>query len=148
MPCHAPLILLAEDNEANIKTFSYYLTSKGYELVLARNGESAIAQARRHRPDLVLMDIQMPKVDGLEAIRRLRCDPVIAHSPVIALTALAMPGDAEQCLQAGANEYLSKPVRLKQLQQAIQRQLGAGAVVLAPQTSATSSPGVFPREKL
>ncbi|MBE9180412.1 PAS domain S-box protein [Oculatella sp. LEGE 06141] len=118
-----PLILLAEDNQANIDTFSDYLSSRGYRLILARNGQEAIDLATNHHPDLILMDIQMPEVDGLEAIRRIRANPQLAATPILALTALAMPHDREACLQAGADEYLSKPMKLKQLATTIQHLL-------------------------
>jgi PAS domain S-box-containing protein len=110
-----PIILLAEDNEANITTISDYLTAQGYQVITARNGNEAVAQAYEIRPDLILMDIQMPGMDGLEATRRLRADSELASIPIIALTALAMPGDRERCLAVGANDYLSKPVSLKGL---------------------------------
>ncbi len=118
-----PLILLAEDNEDNITTFSDYLSALGYQLMEARNGEEALAHAREERPAVVLMDIQMPGMDGLEATRRFRSDPVLAGIPIIALTALAMPGDRERCLEAGADEYLSKPVSLKALADLIAAQI-------------------------
>ncbi|UZQ56072.1 PAS domain S-box protein [Trichothermofontia sichuanensis B231] len=120
---HLPLILLAEDNEANIMTISAYLKAKGYQLMVARDGQAAIAQAQAQRPDLILMDIQMPGMDGLMAIQQLRRDPQFAQLPIIALTALAMPGDRERCLAAGADEYLTKPVKLRQLVDLIQRLL-------------------------
>ncbi|MFN6483145.1 response regulator [Nostoc sp. DedQUE02] len=118
-----PLILLAEDNQANIDTMSGYLESRGYHLILANNGQQAIDLVRDQRPDLIVMDIQMPGMDGLEAIRRIRSDRQFVHIPIIALTALAMPGDRETCLAAGANEYLTKPVKLKQLVTTIQQLL-------------------------
>jgi CheY-like chemotaxis protein len=117
------LILLAEDNEDSINTFSDYLLAKGYRVVVARDGAEAIARSREERPDLILMDIQMPGMDGLEATRRIRADADPATVPIIALTALAMPGDYERCLEAGANEYLSKPVSLKGLVRVIEVQL-------------------------
>jgi PAS domain S-box-containing protein len=116
----SPLILLAEDNKANILTFSSYLEAKGYRLVLAENGLEAIEITKSHCPDLILMDIQMPEMDGLEAIKQIRLNPDSATVPIIALTALAMPGDEEKCLAAGANEYLSKPIKLKKLVNIIQ----------------------------
>lgn len=116
-------LLLAEDNELNVSTFSDYLHAHGFNLVIARDGQQAIEMARIHAPDLILMDVQMPVVDGLEAIRVLRTIPSTAHTPIIALTALAMTGDRERCLQAGANDYLSKPVGLNSLVKAIHHQL-------------------------
>ncbi|MBD2189736.1 PAS domain S-box protein [Pseudanabaena mucicola] len=110
-----PLILLAEDNEANMMTISSYLEAKGYRMIFAKNGEEVIALVRDEHPDLVLMDIQMPKIDGLEAIKQIRSDSQFANLPIIAITALAMTGDREKCLESGANEYLSKPIKLKQL---------------------------------
>ncbi|MGC9527291.1 MAG: response regulator [Limnospira sp.] len=119
-----PLILLAEDSSANIFTLSSYLTAKGYRLITAHNGREAVEMARSQFPDLVLMDIQMPVVDGLEATKQIRRDPNLRQLPIIALTALAMASDREKCLQAGANEYLAKPVKLKQLSNLIQNLLG------------------------
>ncbi|NMF57865.1 CBS domain-containing protein [Pseudanabaena yagii] len=119
----SPLILLAEDNEANIATFSSYLEAKGYRVVLAKDGQQAIDLAKAHHPDLVLMDIQMPVIDGIEAIKQIRLNPDLVDIPIIALTALAMVGDHESCLEAGANDYLSKPIKLKQLAATIQKLL-------------------------
>ncbi|TYQ28456.1 CBS domain-containing protein [Pseudanabaena sp. UWO311] len=117
----APLILLAEDNEANIATLTAYLTALNYRMIIARNGEEAVAMAKAHSPDAIIMDIQMPRMDGLTAIRLIRTDPQIAAIPIIALTALAMEGDRERCLEAGANEYLTKPIMFQQLNDAIQQ---------------------------
>ncbi len=122
---NAPLILLAEDNEANIQTFNSYLTAINYRVIIARNGIEAIAQAKENLPDLILMDIQMPRMDGLEATKQIRLDPNLINTPIIALTALAMEGDREKCLEAGANDYLSKPVKLRQLNLLIQQVLGS-----------------------
>ncbi|MCF4965975.1 PAS domain S-box protein [Nostoc sp. CMAA1605] len=115
------LVLLVEDNQANINTMSGYLESRGYRLAIANDGQQAIAQVYAQRPDLIVMDIQMPEMDGLTAIRRIREDEQFVDLPIIALTALAMPGDRETCLAAGANEYLTKPVKLKQLVATIQK---------------------------
>jgi hypothetical protein len=119
----SPLVLLAEDSEANIISISTYLHAKEYRLVVAKNGEEVIALAKSQRPNLILMDIQMPRLDGLEAIRQIRLDPNLVHIPIVALTALAMSGDRKRCLEAGANEYLSKPVKLKELSLAIEKLL-------------------------
>jgi len=110
-----PLILLAEDNEENITMTQEYLAINGCRVEVVRNGLDAVAVARELQPSLILMDIQMPGMDGMEATRRIRADENLAHIPIIALTALAMSGDRERCLAAGANEYLSKPVRLRKL---------------------------------
>ena len=121
----SPLILLAEDNEANIATFSSYLEAKGYRILLATDGQQVIDFAKAAQPDLILMDIQMPVIDGLEAIKQIRLDPNLVNIPIIALTSLAMEGDRDRCLAAGANDYLSKPVKLKQLNLLIQQVLGS-----------------------
>jgi PAS domain S-box-containing protein len=119
------LILLAEDNETNIETTTNYLEAKGYRLMVARNGVDAVAMARDEKPDLILMDVQMPGMDGLEAIQRIRqaSENNVKKVPIIALTALVMPGDRERCLQAGANEYMSKPVKFKALVAKVQELL-------------------------
>lgn len=111
----APLILLAEDNEANITTVSSYLVAKGYRVVIARNGVEAVDMATSAAPDMILMDIQMPVMDGLEAMRNIRATSILASLPIIALTALAMDDDCERCLEAGADRYVSKPVVLRKL---------------------------------
>ncbi|BCL35454.1 PAS domain-containing protein [Nostoc sp. MS1] len=119
----APVILLAEDNQANVDTISGYLESRGYDLIFAENGQQAIDFAKQKFPNLIIMDIQMPGMNGLEAIRSLRNDPQFVNVPIIALTALAMPSDRAACLAAGANEYLTKPIKLKQLVLTIQQLL-------------------------
>ncbi len=121
LEARSPLILLAEDNEANIVTVSDYLQIQGYRLIVARNGTEAVQMALQQEPDLILMDIQMPEMDGLEATRRIRAEAKFATLPIIALTALAMPGDRDRCLAVGANEYLTKPVSLKELSHQIAR---------------------------
>jgi light-regulated signal transduction histidine kinase (bacteriophytochrome)/ActR/RegA family two-component response regulator len=116
-----PLILLAEDQEANTTMIVDFLVMQGYEIIQAKNGQEALEMTKDRHPNLILMDIQMPIMDGLEATRQIRDIPEIASTPVIALTALAMPNDRKRCLEAGANDYLSKPVKLKQLLLTIQR---------------------------
>ncbi|MGY6528903.1 MAG: PAS domain-containing protein [Cyanobacterium sp.] len=110
-----PLILLAEDNEANVRTIGNYLKAKGYRLIFAEDGEKAVSLAISDTPDLILMDIQMPKMSGFEAIALIRQNEQLSNTPIIALTALAMKGDQEKCLKTGANEYLSKPLKMKEL---------------------------------
>jgi CheY-like chemotaxis protein len=116
-------VLLVEDNEANIKTFSRYLSTKGYRVVIARDGREALVRAREERLDVILMDIQLPGIDGLEVTRRIRADAMLTAIPIITLTARAMRGDRERCLEAGANDYMSKPVSLQRLIGAIEAQL-------------------------
>jgi PAS domain S-box-containing protein len=118
-------ILLAEDAETNIGTLDDFLCARGYQVLVARDGREAVTMARAERPDLILMDIQMPILDGLAATRELRADPSpeVRQIPIIALTALAMAGDRERCLGAGADDYLTKPISLKQLGAALEARL-------------------------
>ena len=95
----------------------------GYRVISAETGIQAIEQAKAEKPDVILMDIQMPEMDGLEAIEHLRADVELADVPIIALTALAMAGDRERCLAAGANDYLSKPIDLSRLAMCIDKYL-------------------------
>ncbi|MGA1602386.1 MAG: GAF domain-containing protein [Prochlorothrix sp.] len=115
-----PLVLLAEDNAANVDTFSNYLTYRGYDLVVANDGQQAVDLAMAHRPQAILMDIQMPGMDGLEAIAEIRKIQGLETVPIVALTALAMTGDRERCLEAGATTYLAKPVRMQLLHHTLQ----------------------------
>ncbi|MCX6045918.1 MAG: response regulator, partial [Chloroflexi bacterium] len=118
-----PHILLVEDNEANIDTFSDYLQARGYHVQIARTGDEAIARLSESQPALILLDIQMPGMDGLEVMHRVRTNRQWCDLPIIALTALAMAGDRERCLAAGATEYLSKPISLKTLIGTIEKNL-------------------------
>jgi PAS domain S-box-containing protein len=118
-----PLILLVDDNDTSITVMSDYLRSHGYQVVIARDGLEAIEQARFHRPALILMDIQMPVMDGMEAIRQIRAIPDLPAIPIIVLTSLAMPGDRERCLTTGASDYVSKPVSLQKLIQMVRQHL-------------------------
>lgn len=123
LPSDGQVILLAEDNMASLLTTGEYLKTHGYQFLEAHDGLEAIEKAEANDPSIILMDIQMPVLDGLEAIRRLRANPRFATIPIIALTALAMPGDRERCLEAGASEYMTKPVHLKLLKQTIEKLL-------------------------
>lgn len=124
-----PLILLAEDNSSSQGAIEAYLSAHSYQVITASNGVEAILKATTHHPDVILMDIQMPEVDGLQATRQIRKNHTLAHVPIVALTALAMPGDRERCLAAGINEYLSKPVSLRQLIKVIETQLTKGTIM-------------------
>jgi CheY-like chemotaxis protein len=114
------LILIVDDDEVKSMTVSSYLKVKGYRVLLAKDGKEAIALTKAHKPDLILMDIQMPVMDGLEATQQIRLDPNLVDIPIIALTALAMAGDRERFLEAGASDYLAKPVKLKNLAKMVQ----------------------------
>lgn len=118
-----PLILLIEDDPDAIVMISDYLENAGYRVLAARDGSAGLEQALRNPPSLILMDIQMPHMDGLEVTRRLRADPQFRSVPILALTALAMPGDRERCLAAGATDYITKPVSLKKLAELIEKYL-------------------------
>ncbi len=121
-----PVVLVAEDNEQNARLMTDYLGAKGCQVVRASSGHEALDQARVHRPDVILMDVQMPGMDGLEATRRIRQETTLQHTPIIALTALAMPGDRQRCLEAGASDYQPKPVNLERLLTGIFAQLAGG----------------------
>ena len=117
-----PRILIADDNEINLETYAGYLSAKGYEVIKAYHGQEAVQNAQQYHPDIILMDIQMPEMDGLQAIQLIRAstDRTVSEIPILALTALAMTGDRERCLNAGANGYISKPVSLKELLRSVQ----------------------------
>jgi CheY-like chemotaxis protein len=108
-------ILVVEDNEKNMKLFRDVLVATGYETLEATTGGEAVELACEHTPDLVLMDIQLPDLDGVQALRRLRADARTATIPVLALTAQAMHGDRERFLAAGFDGYVSKPVNVRDL---------------------------------
>jgi CheY-like chemotaxis protein len=110
-----PLILVAEDRPENVVMFRDYLQSQGYRVNVASNGSEALTQAQIAPPDLIVIDVQMPGMDGLEAMRRMRASADLRATPIVALTALAKPGDRERCLAAGANSYLMKPISLRAL---------------------------------
>lgn len=110
-----PLVLIADDDDDNIETIWDYLMGRGYRLIRAVNGREAVTLTESEQPDLILMDIQMPELNGLEAMQLIREQSSINQVPIIALTALAMDSDRQRCLDAGANLYLAKPFRLKTL---------------------------------
>jgi two-component system cell cycle response regulator DivK len=119
-------ILVVEDNERNMKLFCDVLQSSGYRTLEATTGESAVELALEHVPDLVLMDIQLPDIDGIEALDRLRADERSASLPVLALTAQAMEGDRERFLAAGFDGYLSKPVDIAEFVTTVKRYCDGG----------------------
>ena len=120
-----PKILLVEDNELNRDMLSRRLMRKGYEVMLAGDGAEGVAAATAGRPDLVLMDMSLPVLDGWEATRRLKAAPETRPIPVIALTAHAMSSDREKALEAGCDDYDTKPIELPRLLGKIERLLRA-----------------------
>jgi len=118
-----PKILLVEDNEMNRDMLSRRLTRRGYEVVMAADGQEGVNLAASAAPDLVLMDMSLPVIDGWEATKRIKADPATAALPVIALTAHAMSGDREQALAAGCDDYDTKPIELDRLLGKIATQL-------------------------
>jgi len=114
------VILLVEDNELNRDMLSRRLKRKGYEIIFATDGLQAVEKATENLPDLILMDVSLPEIDGLEATKLIKRDPRTESIPVIALTAHAMDGDRERCLAAGCNEYDTKPIDLPRLLSKIQ----------------------------
>src|SRR5262249_228737 len=117
-------VLLVEDNEKNMKLFRDVLGAKGYSTLEATTGTRAVELAAEHSPDLVLMDIQLPDIDGSEALDRLRADERTTSIPVLALTAQAMHGDRERFLAAGFDGYISKPVNVVELLETVRRYCG------------------------
>ena len=115
-----PLILLVEDNEMNRDMLSRRLVRKGYEIALAEDGAQGVAMATEKTPDLILMDMSLPVLDGWEATKLLKADPVTAPIPVIALTAHAMSEDRDRALAAGCDDYDTKPVELPRLLEKIE----------------------------
>jgi len=108
-------VLLVEDNPQNMKLLEMLLRAKDYILLKAYDGEEALDMAIREQPDLIVMDMQLPKMSGLEVTKQLRQTLVFSHTPIIALTAYAMRGDKEQFMEAGCNAYLSKPISTREL---------------------------------
>lgn len=113
-------ILLVEDNEVNADMLTRRLTRRGYTVLLARDGKAAVRMAGDERPDLILMDMSLPEIDGWEATRQVKANPPSAHIPIIALTAHAMVSDRERALAAGCDEFETKPIELNQLLAKIQ----------------------------
>ena len=119
-------ILLVEDNEMNRDMLSRRLERKGYEVEMAVDGRQGVDKARTLAYDLVLMDMSLPEIDGWEATRELRADPATKELPIIALTAHAMSGDREKALEAGCNDYDTKPIELSRLLGKMEALLGGG----------------------
>jgi two-component system cell cycle response regulator DivK len=122
----APTILLVEDNLHNRDIFQRVLANAGFKVIEAEDGGKALASAASERPDLILMDLSIPVVDGWECTRRLKADPDLRHIPIIALTAHAMRGDEERARSAGCDGYLSKPISPRRVVEEVKRFLKLG----------------------
>ncbi len=114
-------VLYVEDNEYNLKIVRQLLARTAYKLIEAKDGESGVETALRELPDLILMDIQLPKLSGLDATRRLRADPKTAGIPIIVITSFALSGDDQKAKDAGASAYLAKPYSPRELLQMIRK---------------------------
>ena len=121
----AETILVVDDNEANLRLINAVLKTRGYELLEAMSGEVALEILAAERPALVLMDVQMPGLSGIDVAQRIRATPSLADLPLIAITAMAMKGDREEILSAGFNDYLAKPYKMADLLSLVARWLPA-----------------------
>lgn len=119
----AKKVLIVEDNELNMKLFDDLLGAHGYETFKTRDGNKVLEMAREHQPDLIIMDIQLPEVSGLEVTQRLKADPELKSIPVIAVTAFAMKGDEEKIRQGGCEDYVSKPISIGDFMKVVQKHL-------------------------
>jgi CheY-like chemotaxis protein len=121
-----PRLLYVEDNEMNRDMLSRRLQRRGFEVLIAEDGEEGVTLAAAERPDLILMDMSLPVLDGWEATRRIKASPDTQRIPIIGLTAHAMAADRDKCLQAGCDDYDTKPVELGRLLEKIERLLAIG----------------------
>lgn len=117
-------VLVVEDNPDNMTLISDVLLSLGYDPIVAKDGEEGVRVATAEKPDLILMDLSLPKMDGWTATRHLKADPDVKHIPIIALTAHAMMGDRDRALAAGCDDYISKPISLRELADKLKRLMG------------------------
>ncbi len=119
----AKTVLIVEDNELNMKLFNDLLCANGYETIQSTNGSDVLEIASEHRPDLILMDIQLPGCSGLELTTLLKADARLKHIPVVAVTAFAMKGDEENILEAGCDSYVAKPISVSTFLQTVAKHL-------------------------
>ena len=119
------VILSAEDNDANRRIIRDLFGKKGYEIVEAVDGEEAIALAKQIKPDVILMDIQLPRISGYDVTKVIKSDPELMHIPIIAVTSYALSGDEEKAFEAGCDAYVTKPFRPKALLQVVEKYLGS-----------------------
>lgn len=114
-------ILIVEDNMDTYELMHFILERNGYITMLAMNGRDGVNAALKQKPDLILMDLSMPEMDGWEAARRIKSDPLTASIPLVAVTAHALPGDRQRALEAGCSDYVTKPINLKELVETVNR---------------------------
>ncbi len=117
----AKKVMIVEDNELNMKLFRDLLVAHGYDTVQTRNGLDAMDLARAEQPDLILMDIQLPEISGLDVTRQLKADPDLFKIPIIAVTAFAMKGDEEKIREGGCEDYIAKPISVAKFLETVQR---------------------------
>ena len=120
----AKTVLIVEDSELNMRLFNDLLEAFGYRTVKTRDGRQALPLAREHKPDLIVMDIQLPEISGLEITDRLKKDPALKAIPVVAVTAFAMKGDEERIREGGCEAYLSKPISVGKFIETVRRFIG------------------------
>ena len=123
-PARTKTVMIVEDNELNMKLFNDLLDAHGYRTLQTRSGKDALALARQHRPDLILMDIQLPEVSGLDVIRWIKSDSAVCAIPIIAVTAFAMKGDEERIRSGGCEAYISKPISVMSFMDTIRQFIG------------------------
>jgi two-component system cell cycle response regulator DivK len=140
-------VMIVEDNELNMKLFHDLLEAHGYHTIGTRDGLKALDLARKHRPDLILMDIQLPEVSGLEVTKWLKEDPELKAIPVVAVTAFAMKGDEERIRKGGCDAYLSKPISMGKFIDTIRRFLGSPEEMRQGRAVARTRPKTTPRAK-
>lgn len=135
-------VMIVEDNELNMKLFHDLLEAHGVETIQARDGKNVLALARQHKPDLVLMDIQLPEVSGLDITKWLKEDDELKSIPVIAVTAFAMKGDEQKIREGGCEDYISKPISVIKFIETVQKYLVASnkPEVPAAEVASTASP--------
>jgi len=119
------VILNVEDNEANRKIVRYLFGSKGYKVIEAVDGEEGVRMAEQERPDIILMDVQLPKLSGYEATQRIKANPALRGIPIIAVTSFALSGDDERAMEAGCDDYIAKPFKPRDLLERVEKFLSA-----------------------
>lgn len=125
-----PTILIVEDNDSNMKLFRDVLSAHGYDAACAESGARALEMVREVDPALIVLDVQLPDVSGLDVTRWIRADPALRHVPILAVTAFAMKGDAERILAAGCDAYLAKPIGIDRFMAAVEKHLRVAAPVI------------------